>query len=108
MIDYIQNIEMAKSSPEMLKGMKLAEKRKKTEAQKNAQAGIRHEADLGMQQVQAEAAMQQNKEDNANYRAELASTTELVKEMKVGMDALLKTLSEQPPLSPLTTNQQQQ
>ena len=107
-IDYIQNIEMAKSSPEMLKGMKLAEKRKKTEAQKNAQAGMQHEADLGMQQVQAQAAMQQNKEDNANYRAELASTTELVKEMKVGMDALLKTLSEQPPLSPLTTNQQQQ
>ena len=107
-IDYIQNIEMAKSSPEMLKGMKLAEKRKKTEAQKNAQAGMQHEADLGMQQMEGQYSMQQNKEDNANYRAELASTTELVKEMKVGMDALLKTLSEQPPLSPLTTNQQQQ
>jgi len=78
-----------------------------TQAQKQAQAGMQHEANLGMQQIEAQYSIQQNKEDNENYRTEVKVIADLVKEMKVGMDAMLKTLSEQPPLSPLTTNQQQ-
>lgn len=106
-IDYLEHVELAKSSQEMLKGMKLSEKKRLTQAQKQAQAGMQHEANLGMQQIEAQYSMQQNKEDNENYRTEVKVIADLVKEMKVGMDAMLKTLSEQPPLSPLTTNQQQ-
>ena len=105
-IDYLEHIELAKSTEEMLKGMKYSEKKRAMELQKQQTAAMQHEASLAQQQGQMKYAEAQSKEDNENYRTELKVMADLVKEMKVGMDALVKTLGDQPPLSPLTQQNQ--
>ena len=107
-IDYLEHIELSKSKEEMLKGMKLSEKKRVTELQKANREKMQHEADLGSQAIQGKHAMEQSIQDNENYRTELKVIADLVKDMKATQDDLLKILAEQPALSPLTANQQQQ
>jgi hypothetical protein len=99
-VDFIEHVLMSRTMNQAVKGLKQARnkthKEMMAQQQSATQAEMQHQADMAHQAAINQAALQQNKEDNANWRAELAAVAK-------NLDLLMQKLSEGPPVvSPLT------
>jgi hypothetical protein len=99
-VDFIEHVLMSRTMNQAVKGLKQARnkthKEMMAQQQSATQAEMQHQADMAHQAAINQASLQQNKEDNANWRAELAAVAK-------NLDLLMQKLSEGPPVvSPLT------
>lgn len=104
-VDYVEHILMAPTLNQAIKGLKYSKNKQlkdmQAQAEAQSQAQMQHEANLASQKAMNEAAIQQVKEDNANFRAEIAALSK-------NLDLLMQKLQQGPPaISPLTMQMNQ-
>lgn len=111
-LDYIKNVERADSLDEMVKGIEYSQSKMQRQAaqaeQANTQMQMQHEAAMQEALLKMQAALQQNRDDNENFRAELKATVDMLKAGIPLQQSAQVSTPVQPPESPLTIQMQPQ